>query len=393
MKLIKVGLGRGGPAIGAILFSLYVASKLSVNEADVFFIWFTIIYVLSFLGKVGFDTYVLRDLGSSTLSSASECKRTVLLVSTALAVIALPLAPKEVYWLLFSLPAFCLASINSAVLRAEGKEALGGGLEVSLLSSVACVFLFSMSELNWDVTINLASQTFAISAVSVLLFGEFLVGRKHSLIGDGRILSSPTLGLRFVPSPLMIFLSQWLAVFFLSTTGAGAVSIYSIAVRLASGFAFIAITVDAFVAPRFARYFRDRDQASISKLIRSVRKKSFVFLLVVFVLYIIVGRYYIYVFMGGDYVESFYVSLIIAASYCSILFVGPYQYLLLMGGGEREVNFCNGISLLFVAGGAFLLWIFSMEYIWAYALVVAVGRVIGILLMRSFSLKKYGAQI
>lgn len=390
IKLMKIGLGRVGPAIGAVLFSLYVASELSVHESDVFFVWFTVVYVLSFLGKLGFDTYVIKGLGVNALNSASACKRTVALVSMSLACLSLPFAPKEIFFLLYSLPAFCLVSINSSVLRVEGREILGGGLEVSLLSSMAFFFLFVINKLGWIVTIDLVSQAFAISAVSVLVLGEFLVGKRHSLIGSGKMFLSPILGLRFVPSPFMIFLAQWLAVFFLSSAGAGTVSIYSIAVRLASGFAFVAITVDAFVAPRFARFFRDHDQVGINNLIKIIRRKALFFLLVAFVLYAILGWYCVSVYVDGYYACSFFVSLIIAASYCAILIIGPYQYLLLMGEGAQAVNLCNGISLLLVASGASLLWIFSVEYVWAYALVVAVGRVVGVLLMRYFSQKKYG---
>lgn len=392
MKLIKIGLGRGVPAIGAILFSLYVASKLPASEADVFFIWFTVVYVLSFFGKLGFDTYALRDLGTNVLSSAAECKRTAFVVSTVLALGGLLWAPQEVWWLLFSLPAFSVASINSSVLRAEQKESLGGFLEVSLLSSVAFGILFIQGLQDWVVTLELVSQSFAGGAVVVLLLGEFLVGKNHSLIGGGGFFSSLVpVGLRFVPSPLMIYLTQWIAVFFLSTASTGAVSIYSVAVRLASGFAFIAITIDAFVAPRFARYFREGDKASITALIESVRKKSFLFLGATFIVYALIGHYCIAIFIGVEYVESFYVSLVVAISYCSILFVGPYQYLLLMGGGEKKVSLCNGVALLFVSLGSLLLWGLAIDEVWAYAGLVAFGRLVAILLMKYFSRKiKFG---
>lgn len=389
MKLIKIGLGRGVPAIGAILFNLYVASKLPAKEADVFFIWFAVLYVLSFIGRLGFDTYLLKELSARKSFSAAQYKRTAFLASVVLSSGACVFAPAAIYALLFALPFFSIASINSSVLRAEGRDSIGGFLEVSLLSSVALFLLLALVSFDCEIVIDLVAIAFLSAAFVVFLIGEILVGKDHSVIGDHKFLSFQNIpdGIKFVPSPLMIYLTQWIAIFFLSTASEGTVSVYSVAVRLASGFAFIAITIDAFVAPRFARYFHEGDSEGIKALIDLVRKRYFIFLMVAFVVYALLGRYCIEKFIGPEYVESYYVSLIISLSYCLILFIGPYQYFLLMGGGENKVNLSNGVSLVAVILGSSLLWGGAVESAWAYACVVVVARLLGIFMMRHFSLK------
>lgn len=388
MKFIRMALARGVPALGAIFFNIYVASQLTVDDADIFFFWFSILYILSFLGRLGFDTYVLRALDAHGEFSAAACKRAALIASVLLAAGAIFFAPREVQWLLFSLPAFSLVGINSSVLRAQGKDSLGGIFEISLLSLVALGVIIVGDLTGSGIALAQVSEGFAVASIGVFIVSEFIVGRCHSVFGRGAWLSPDiSTGLRFVPSPLMIYITQWVAIFFLSGAGAGAVSIYSIAVRLASGFAFIAITIDAFVAPRFARYFREGDRDSISALISSVRRKSILILGGFFIIYAGMGRYLVVTSIGVDYVESFYVSLVVAMSYCLILFIGPYQYCLLMGGLEQKVNMCNGFSFLLVAFGSLLLWHFGVESVSAYAAVVAASRLVGILLMRYFSLK------
>lgn len=389
MKLIKIGLGRGVPAIGAIVFNLYVASKLPAKDADVFFMWFAVLYVLSFIGKLGFDTYILKELSVRKSSSTAQCKRMAFLASAVLSLGTLMFAPAVIYALLFALPFFSIASINSSVLRAEGRDAVGGFLEVSLLSSVALFIIVSLVFFHYEITIKVVALGFLCSALIVFLIGEIMVGKSRSVIGGDKCLSLQDVSssIRFVPSPLMIYLTQWIAIFFLSTASEGTVSVYSVAIRLASGFAFIAITIDAFVAPRFARYFYDKDSESIKTLIDLVRKKYFIFLMLAFVIYALFGRFFIESFVGVEYVGSFYISLVISLSYCFILFVGPYQYFLLMGGGESKVNLSNGVSLVAVILGSSTLWAIGVESAWAYACVVAAARLLGIFMMRHFSLK------
>ncbi|MCY1416877.1 hypothetical protein D9M71_323940 [compost metagenome] len=185
----------------------------------------------------------------------------------------------------------------------------------------------------------------------------------------------------------MIYLAQWIAVFFLSAVGSGAVSIYSVAVRLASGFAFVAITIDAFVAPRFAKYLHDGDKAGVRALINSVRKMSILFLGAGYLIYVALGGYFIEWLVGVEYLQAFYISLLVAVSYCFMLFVGPYQYLLLMGGEEYKVALCNGISLIVMVLGGATLWFASVEDVWAYACVLVVSRFVSVMMMRHFSLK------
>jgi len=388
MRFLQIALGRGIPAVGAILFNLYVAAQIPMSEADVFFVWFAVLYVLSFIGKLGFDIYILRDLGSKDLVSAAGCKRLAFWSSLLLVALGALWVPKEVQWLLFSLPLFCLIGINSSVLRVKGKEVVGGLIEVSLLSFLALVVIFVLELLGQKLSLEVVSYSFFSVTFIVFFVSEVLVGKVQSVVGLSKTDYSRALnGLKFVPSPLMIYLTQWVAILFLGAVGVGSVSLYSVSIRLASGFAFVAITIDAFVAPRFARYLREGDRESIGSLIDLVRKKSLLFLGGGFVVYTLVGRFLVLYFLGDEYIEAFYISIVLALSYCFIAFVGPYQYLLLMGGGEQRVNLCNGVSLLLVFSGCLILWLLSVDAVWAYAAVVSLGRVIGFYLMRYYALQ------
>lgn len=388
MLFIKIAIGRGLPAIGAIAFNLYVASKLETREADIFFLWFTALYLLSFLGKLGLDTYILREISSKSLASASGSKRAALLTSLIISLITIIFAPSQVWSLLLSLPAFSIISINSSILRAEGKDFLSGFLEVSQLSTAALAVLIASNLQPSELTLSAASNSFALASASILLLSELTLPKKHSIaFGENFVLWHKFTPLRFVPTPLIIFLTQWAVVFFVAKTSEGSASIYAVAVRLASGFAFLAITIDAFASPRFAKYHSLQEPEKIRRLISSIRTKTVPLFGGALLVYALTAPTLIVKFVGPAYLDAFHASLILSLSYFFILIIGPYQSYLLMGSSENKVTFANAISLFCILFGCSMLTLLDATPIYYYASVVAASRIGASLLMRYFAEK------
>lgn len=389
-KLGTVALGKFIPAIGAILFNIYVGVKISPAKSDQFFLWFAIIYFASIIGRLGYDTYILRDLSNGRVTNFQKYKSVALLFSLLIAGGCIFFAPYSVWGLVISLPMMVSVGINSAILRALGKNLISGLLEVSAVSFLALFFILSGEVFGLVISVALVSYSFAFAGLTILSIGNYFIGKSVWVLKIKDFRSGDlVLGCKFMFTPLILYATQWIAVIYLTELPEGAVSIYSVGIRLASGFAFIAIAIDSYVSTEFSRHNFNGNYEKINELFKLVRFKSISLAFPIFFFYVVAGICFSDLLVRVDYMDSFYISIIVSFSYLIRLAIGPHQFLLLMTGHEESVNKSSLYNFIIVILGMTLLWSFSVTSILAYAFVVTAGRVFSICMMRSTVLNKF----
>lgn len=384
MRIILLGLARLVPALGAILLNLFVARTFPLIVADIFFIWFAIFYAASFITKLGFDVFLLREVAAETIKAAGTYKRWVFSASFLMTVALFQFATSDVIWLLFGLPFFSVAALNSSITRAQGKDVTSGLLEVSSISAVSFILLLILNYFSTSISLEIVCQSFFAACLIVFFVGEYLSGYKNTIFTAGEYISNSILlaALSLAISPFVIYCTQWVAVFFLKFGPVGEVSLYSVGVRLASAFAFVTITVDAFVAPRFARLLRKGAVDEVNTLIRQVRNKASWLMIFALSFYAAVGWYIAKEYLSQQYIDSLKVSIIIAFYYLSVIIIGPYQYLLLMAGKAKIVNYSNGLVAVLVLVSSVTAMAFDLTSAVLFACFVTISRIIGMLFIR-----------
>lgn len=352
LELFKTMLSRGGAAIGALLFHIAVIRLLPVAQAGQLFLWLTTLYVASFIGGLGLDTYLLKRIAASQVTMAAAKKRFAFLFSAIVAIGVIGCAEGAARWILMALPFFVLVSINSRIMRAKGAYMAAGFFEVSVISAATFGLLLVDMALGVDVALNDVVGLFIAASIILCVLGEYQLEEKfRSLCGWARYpIRVEKSSLPFMVFPFLIFLTQWMPLYFLTGVGDEAISVFNIAVRFASLITFFSISIDSYLAPKFSALHATGGYAQIQELVAMFRGYSLLACVVFFVLYFLCGEP-LMTWWGGDvYAHAYYVAVPVLMMYFFMLIGGPYQSFLLMSDQEALVNRVNVLALMLVFG-------------------------------------------
>lgn len=343
-------LSRGGAAIGALLFHIAVIRLLPPAQAGQFFLWLTTLYVLSFIGGLGLDTYLLKKIAANQETMAAAKKRFAFLFSIVVAVSVIACAEDTARWILMALPFFTLVSINSRIMRATGAYIGAGLFEVSVISAATFGFLLICVALDLEVTLVNVVGLFISASIFFCVLGDSKLEKKFRSVWElaSHPLKVERSSLPFVVFPLLIFLTQWMPVYFLTGVGEDAISVFNIAVRFASLITFFSISIDSYLAPKFSALHAIGDYIKIQKLVVMYRRYSLLACVVFFAFYFVAGEPLMTWWMGDAYASAYYVAVPVLMMYFFMLIGGPFQSFLLMSDREVVVNRVNVLALVLV---------------------------------------------
>lgn len=352
LELLKTMLSRGGAAIGALLFHIAVIRLLPVIEAGQFFLWLTTLYVASFIGGLGLDTYLLKKIAANHETLAPAKKRFAFLFSIAVATGVIAFTEGAARWILVALPFFVLVSINSRIMRATGAYMGAGFFEVSVISAATFGLLLICVALDLEVTLDEVVGLFIAASIFLCVLGEYKLDKKFRSVWSwaSHPIKVEKSSLPFVVFPLLIFLTQWMPVYFLTGVGEEAISVFNMAVRFASLITFFSISIDSYLAPKFSALHAAGDYVKIQRLVVMCRGYSLLACVVFFVFYFLGGEQVMTWWVGEAYASAYYVAIPVLMMYFFMLIGGPYQSFLLMSDQEAVVNRVNVLALILVFG-------------------------------------------
>jgi O-antigen/teichoic acid export membrane protein len=395
VEFLKVLLSRGIPAVGVIIYSILIARILSIDDTGIIFLWISIIYFSSLISRLGFEIYFLKEVSIGNNKFIPAAKKLVFAISILISILITSVFNSEnLFYLIFSLPFFSLCAINSSILRAENKIFAAGLTEVSSISMTSAsiitfVYYFKLNiDIDIDIDIGIISIIFFASSFLVFSISEYMIDKENRGLNSGLEINIKYIkeSIPFLAAPLIIYSIQWIPIYFLGLLSTKAVAVFGLSVKIASGFAFFAISLDSYIAPKFAKLHATGKLQEAKDIIKSTRWISGSVIFIFFSIYLLFGESAILNILGAEYKDVFLPALAMMLSYAIILMIGPYQYYLLMSSGQSAVTKSNAMAMLIAIFGCFLLFYFKNDTVLAYSAVIVSARIYAILIMRRITL-------
>jgi O-antigen/teichoic acid export membrane protein len=262
IELASAIAGRAISAFGVLAISIVLSRQLSLAEAGSFFFGFTILMGMAIVARVGQELRLLRSVARQ---SGAGTERTELWTSLKIVVAAslalsapffvlwavLPQeSPLTLIWL--ALLPTAVTNVTASYLKGRGYNGLGALSEVGNVSLVACA---------WYLAFPAASAVEAwrvLSVVSWAVAGAWLLGTVNGLrceerpSGEWRKFVHDARHLWAVA--ILSYLAQWgVLMIVMLALARDSVAVLNALLRLLAPLQFIVLTLDFFLAPRFAR--------------------------------------------------------------------------------------------------------------------------------------------
>jgi len=262
--LLELGssfVARSLSAAGVLLISIILSRQLNLSETGTFFAAFTLLMGLAIFCRVGQELRLLRSVATK---KDGEGHREDLLSSSLITIAASGVIAVVIFsWWLWSersspltllwvpLIPVALLNIASSYLKGIGSGGLGALSELGGISLiVSCYFLWSpqRTALNAWLVFCLVSWFVAVAWCVVAYIkapGAMRVSHRwRNLITDARHLWAVA---------LLSYLAQWGAMILVTIILAqDSVAVMNVLLRLLAPLQFVVLTLDYFLAPRFA---------------------------------------------------------------------------------------------------------------------------------------------
>ncbi len=358
---INVMITRGLGPVSSFVLMFLLARILGAEPSGAFYLSITMMALLSILAKFGFDTALQRFAGIAAQQGDwakvkgiyKQAMITCIILSLTIAITLLFLSPllapiilksKDYSIVLtvinISIVPFSLLGIQAAMLKAIGKPAWGGFIEVAALPTLT-VILVSILSIFWTFSVYSVSVCYLSAAIGTALLGSWVVYKSFpdhdaaSTVTTGNLLSS-CIPLTLIE--LMNYGMLWTPFLFLGIfSDAAEAGSYNVAYRLSAQLGLLIIVISSITAPRFAAYHDTNDMAGFLELAqRSTRMLVFTGVGPVLVFMLWPGL--ILMLFGTEFTTANSSLAILATGQFFNLLTGPVGYLLAMTGNEKVLR-------------------------------------------------------
>ncbi len=285
----------------AYAFTLLVTRKLGASAWGIFTICFTILQIVSVIGRLGLDTALLRFIAQYNAQGKGEVSKHIylksisvvipfsLLLSAGLYLLAPILAEKVfgkehltpyIRLIAFAVAPFTLLYINSESLRAFKKikeYAVFQNLLPFLIALITVgTFLIFLNIQNTELVLfaYIAGVSLAFLLSSVFLWKEFkwITGEKEKVsIKHILLVSFPML----VSSSLFMVMSWADTIMLGMWRTEEEVGIYNVISRIASILTFLTLSLNATFTPKVAEYYWKKDKQHLISLVSYIARINF----------------------------------------------------------------------------------------------------------------------
>lgn len=377
-------VARGVSILASFSLTIVVARVLDLERAGVFFLVLSAVAVAATFGRFGTDTLAMKVVDGATARArrdvlhilriaaiASVVAAAIGLVLALLAKGALPGAsPTALIVAASAVIPQALAVIAGAILRARGRLAAGtfaelGSMPVLTAAGTGVGVFTGSSSLDWALG-SLAVASWLTAAWSVVAARASLRGEPapaDSVAGEafGAFVGRNRRGLTAMMGTALIFyVIVWVPVFVLSAAGDfEAVSQYSAAARLVGFVTLIPAVQVSYLAPLFARLYREGDRGGLSVSAGTSALLALAISLVPGLVLILAGGFALELAYGPDYAGAHAALAVLAGAALVATAAGQVNQLMLLCDLEWAAFALNAALLCILAAVG---WLVAREF-------------------------------
>lgn len=357
-------------ALSSFIFSLVIARYLSKEEAGLFFVFFTLLTVLSGLLKFGFDLYLVKALSTTKDQKIISQTTTICIILVALLSLSFCVF---FYWftnlisfdndvLIYkAIPYACLLAPFLVVIAIISSSFQGVG---SIFNTVVFQrLLYTILFVPIFLTLGSISSIWAFdSAFYALLLSVFLVTLASIFVWERQqgfsFIYSGIVSRTFIKecfdmwlSSSMILVVLWssslIAVFYLS---AEEYADYSVSNRLAQLVSFVLMITNVLIPRKIAKFWKSNDTVSLVNLVKKSTRVITILTLIPVSAFIYKPEFFL-MFFGGDYVRASDLLVIMTVGNFFNVCCGSVAYILNMTGYHsilRKVSVVSGVVVILI---------------------------------------------
>jgi len=294
-------------------FTLIVTRNLGASAWGIFVLCFTVLHIVSVIGKLGLDTALLRFIAQYNAQGKGKTAKYIyfksiiiiiplsLLLSIFLYYLS-PLLAEKIFakkhlapylkLMSFALIPFVLLSINSESLRAFKKIKEYTTLQTFLPFLFALIF-FSISFYILNIKSIKAVVVAYILGIGISFLFSFLLLNKEFSNKNGELEQIPLKQILSISLPMLLTSSLFMIMSWTDTIMLGMwrteeeVGIYNVAVRLSMITSFTLGAINSIAAPKFAEFWGKRDLEGLKGVAQQSTKLIFWTSAPVLILYLI----------------------------------------------------------------------------------------------------------
>lgn len=363
-------------AFGAFIqfcFQILVARQWGVESFGLFSTALTLTIVSSMVARWGVDQWVLRELPATFATGNSRCFDTVLtnglvfvLGMSALVTLCLwgasgsmvPLfmdreseAAEGLFQIMtLSIIPFAIMNFLAETFRAVNRHLLATFLQTVLVPFLSVLLLLVFSLLDEKALAQVAEAYASACLLAVVVGVAFLgqVYRAHAGIGRFVWLLKDMVG-ETTSMAMVVLISTWLAYADILILGyfhgPSEVGLYSAAQRIVLLLAFVLVSLNSLLGPRFALLIKQGNQAELFALYRKTVKWTAMTGLPIVVLLAAFSGWFLSWF-GPAFVAAQYVLLILLLGQLFNVLTGPVGILMMMGQHTATLRAYTAITAL-----------------------------------------------
>jgi len=369
LKVLAAGLAFG--------LNVVLARLLGAEGSGIFFLAFTIVFIVSAIGRVGMENALVRFIAANIAANQPGKVLGVYRMAMFYSLIAAALLSTLLYllapWMsqvIFTKPeltkpltlmAIAVVPLALLTLHASALQGLKKIAESILVLSVTVPLLTSLIAFFFvpGYGINAAVIGYLLATIVTLLLGRWFWRKtvdsfKTHFAGFDRseLLASsiPLLGV-----VLMNIVITWSPMLFLGVWESSEnIGVYSAASRTAVLTSFVLVAVNSIAAPKFAALYQQGDIQALGVVARSSAKIMIVLATPVLLLFLLFPEWILSLF-GEEFKQGAVVLMILSAGQFINVATGSVGYLLMMSGQERLMR--NNLLFSATVGVLLILWL------------------------------------
>lgn len=355
-------------AFVVFLMNVLISRTLGLDDAGLFFLGFSILFLLSGFSRAGLDLAFVKYIAlfnkERKFSKLKSIYRFGLCVTIVLSIfiaisgyinssnIAVYIFSKQKFSEVFSimilaLPFLTLYTMHAYVMQAFKRTGwsvlfLNGALPFCIVALIYTGLASSLASI---------SQGLLYSSVVIAVLSVVVMRLPRATNDDKEVIVKKQIMSTSLPMFVSVIMIQgllWIGQIFVGIWGeAGEVAIFNSAQRTAGLISFTLVAINSIAAPKFAELHAEKNPDNIAHIVLYASRLSIVMGFLSFVIIVFLGEFLLSLF-GEDYVAAYPLLVLLSVGQLISVASGPGDYFLIMTGREKSLrNYL--LSAFFVA--------------------------------------------
>jgi len=345
------------------IFTLLIARMYGADTLGVFALSITVLTVFSVVGRLGFDTGLVRFVAEYSSQGKPESLKEVYIKSlkivipvcillTLLLFLSAPLLAKHLFnketlSLYFRISSFAILPLVLIVLHSSSLRGLKKIREYSVLQDVTIPFISILLLASSLLVSNDERIPLLVHVLSLIIVFVFscLVWLKNANItsyshsNNIRLSTMLSVSLPMLLSQSSFLILEWTDTIMLGILRTGfEIGIYSVAMKISMLTSITLFSINSIAAPKFAEFYKKGDRESLEKIIHQSTKFIF-WSASSIILVIFIFPSFILAIFGEEFKTALYALLILTFGQFINAISGSVGYILQMTGKQKVFQY------------------------------------------------------